>query len=88
MSAFRPAWWIMRANTLAELRGRAHFIGLQIEYSLIQRTVERERISMAQALNLSILIWPPLANGVLTGKYTAKARAMSGPEGFDLHPFG
>jgi aryl-alcohol dehydrogenase-like predicted oxidoreductase len=64
-----PAWWIAQANTLAHLRGWSPFIGLQIEYSLIERTVERELIPMAQALNLGVTAWSPLANGVLTGKY-------------------
>jgi aryl-alcohol dehydrogenase-like predicted oxidoreductase len=49
-----PAWWIAQANTLAELRGRTQFIGLQIEYSLIERTVERELIPMAKALNVGV----------------------------------
>jgi aryl-alcohol dehydrogenase-like predicted oxidoreductase len=74
-----PAWWIAQANTLAELRGWTKFVGLQIEYSLIERTVERELIPMAKALNLGVLAWSPLARGVLTGKYhgggkTDKAR--------------
>jgi aryl-alcohol dehydrogenase-like predicted oxidoreductase len=64
-----PAWWIAQANTLAQLRGWSHFIGLQIEYSLIERTVERELIPMAKALNLGVTAWAPLSNGVLTGKY-------------------
>ncbi len=67
-----PAWWIARANTLAELRGESPFVGLQIEYSLIERTVERELVPMAKALNLGVLAWSPLANGVLTGKYQGK----------------
>src|SRR6516225_9627432 len=64
-----PAWWIAQANTLATLRGWSPFVGLQIEYSLIERTVERELIPMAQALNLGFTAWSPLAGGVLTGKY-------------------
>ena len=64
-----PAWWIARANTLAELRGWSQFVGLQIEYSLMERTVERELIPMAKALNLGTLAWSPLAGGMLTGKY-------------------
>ena len=64
-----PAWWIAQANTLAHLRGWSPFIGLQIEYSLIERTVERELIPMAKALNLGLTAWSPLAGGVLTGKY-------------------
>jgi aryl-alcohol dehydrogenase-like predicted oxidoreductase len=64
-----PAWWIAQANTLAQLRGWSPFIGLQIEYSLIERTVERELIPMAKALNIGVTAWSPLAGGVLTGKY-------------------
>jgi aryl-alcohol dehydrogenase-like predicted oxidoreductase len=64
-----PAWWIAQANTLAQLRGWSPFIGLQIEYSLIERTVERELVPMAEALNVGVTAWSPLANGVLTGKY-------------------
>jgi aryl-alcohol dehydrogenase-like predicted oxidoreductase len=64
-----PAWWIAQANTLAHLRGWSPFIGLQIEYNLIERTVERELIPMAKALNLGLTAWSPLSNGVLTGKY-------------------
>jgi aryl-alcohol dehydrogenase-like predicted oxidoreductase len=64
-----PAWWIAQANTLAHLRGWSPFVGLQIEYSLIERTVERELIPMAKALNIGVTAWSPLGNGVLTGKY-------------------
>jgi aryl-alcohol dehydrogenase-like predicted oxidoreductase len=64
-----PAWWIAQANTLAQLRGWSPFIGIQIEYSLIERTVERELIPMAKALNVGVTAWSPLAGGVLTGKY-------------------
>src|SRR6202451_875557 len=64
-----PAWWIAQANTLAHLRGWTPFVGLQIEYSLLERTVERELIPMARALNIGATAWSPLAGGVLTGKY-------------------
>src|SRR6267154_2226067 len=70
-----PAWWVAQANTLAELRGWTQFIGLQLEYSLIERTVERELIPMAKALNLGVLAWSPLAGGVLTGKYHGEGKA-------------
>jgi len=60
---------VARASTLAELRGWTPFVGLQIEYSLIERTVERELIPMAEALGLGVTAWSPLAGGVLTGKY-------------------
>ncbi len=64
-----PAWWIAEANTLAHFRGWSPFVGLQIEYSLIERSVERELIPMAKALNIGVTAWSPLAGGVLTGKY-------------------
>jgi aryl-alcohol dehydrogenase-like predicted oxidoreductase len=66
-----PAWWVAQANTLACLRGWSPFIGLQIEYNLIERTVERELIPMAKALGLGMVAWSPLSGGVLTGKYNA-----------------
>src|ERR1700686_177023 len=70
-----PAWWVAQANTLAELRGWTKFIGLQIEYSLIERTVERELIPMAKALHTGVVAWSPLAGGVLTGKYHGQGNA-------------
>jgi aryl-alcohol dehydrogenase-like predicted oxidoreductase len=73
-----PAWWIAQANTFAQLRGWSQFTGLQMEYSLIQRTVERELVPMAKALNLGVLAWSPLANGALTGKYHGEGKADGG----------
>jgi aryl-alcohol dehydrogenase-like predicted oxidoreductase len=67
-----PAWWVAQANTLAALRGFSRFVGLQIEYSLAERTVERELIPMAKALNVGVTAWSPLASGLLTGKYHGK----------------
>ena len=64
-----PAWIVSQANTMAELRGWNQFIGLQIEYSLIQRTVEAELLPMAKAFGMTITPWAPLAGGALTGKY-------------------
>ena len=64
-----PAWIVSQANTMAELRGWNQFIGLQIEYSLIQRTVEAELFPMAKAFGMTITPWAPLAGGALTGKY-------------------
>jgi aryl-alcohol dehydrogenase-like predicted oxidoreductase len=71
-----PAWWVAQANTLASLRGWSPFIGLQIEYSLMERTVERELIPMSKALGVGVVAWSPLAGGVLSGKYNqGKAEA-------------
>jgi aryl-alcohol dehydrogenase-like predicted oxidoreductase len=64
-----PAWIVSQANTLAERSGWAPFIGLQIEYSLIERTPERDLLPMARAFDLGVTVWSPLGGGVLTGKY-------------------
>ena len=63
-----PAWVVAKANTLADLRGWTPFVGLQVEYSLIERTTERELLPMAAGLGLGVTAWSPLARGVLTGK--------------------
>jgi len=68
-----PAWIVSRANALAELRGWTSFAGIQIEYSLIQRTVERELLPMARALDLAVTAWGPIGGGVLSGKYNPDA---------------
>jgi len=67
-----PAWEVSRANMLADLRGWTPFVGLQVEYSLIQRTTERDLIPMAHALDLAVTPWSPLGRGILTGKYFKK----------------
>lgn len=67
-----PAWIVSRANTLADLRGWTPFVGLQIEYSLIQRTVERDLTPMAEALDIAVTAWGAIGGGVLSGKYTGK----------------
>jgi len=73
-----PAWWITQANTLAQLRGWSPFVGLQIEYNLIERSVERELIPMTKALNLGLTAWSPLARGILTGKYHGHGSSEQG----------
>jgi aryl-alcohol dehydrogenase-like predicted oxidoreductase len=65
-----PAWQIARMQTVADLRGWSPLVALQVEYSLVQRTVERELLPMARELGLGVLPWSPLAGGVLAGKYS------------------
>jgi len=64
-----PAWVVSQANTIAEFRGWASFVGLQIRYSLVDRTVERELLPMARALDLAVTPWGIVGSGVLSGKY-------------------
>ena len=72
-----PAWKVAQAQTLAELRGWTPFVGLQIEYSLLERTVEAELLPMARELGLGVTPWSPLKSGALSGKFTRKNRAQS-----------
>ena len=68
-----PAWVVSQANTIANFRGWSPFSALQVEYSLIERTVERDLIPMARAFGLTVTPWAPLGGGVLTGKYSRSA---------------
>ncbi|MDX2234424.1 MAG: aldo/keto reductase [Hyphomonadaceae bacterium] len=77
-----PAWRIAQLQTMADLRGWSPLVALQIEYSLVERTVEHELIPMAQALGLGVLPWSPLGGGVLTGKYDASD--LSDDHGADI----
>lgn len=65
-----PAWRIAEMQTLADMRGWSPFVALQIEYSLVERTVEHELMPMAAAMGLGVLPWSPLGGGVLAGKYS------------------
>ena len=71
-----PAWIVSIANTMADLRGWTPFVGLQIQYSLIQRTVERDLLPMARALDIAVTPWGILGSGVLSGKYNADKSAQ------------
>lgn len=64
-----PAWIVSQSNTLAQCYGWTEFVALQVEYSLIQRTPERDLLPMARAFDLAVTPWSPLGGGVLTGKY-------------------
>lgn len=64
-----PAWRAATAVTLAEARGWAPITAVQLEYSLVERSVERELLPMAAAFNLGTVAWSPLGGGLLTGKY-------------------
>jgi len=70
-----PAWKVSQAQTVAHLRGWAPLVALQIEYSLLERTVEGELIPMALEMGLGVTPWSPLKSGVLSGKYTRENAA-------------
>lgn len=74
-----PAWKVAQANTLAHFRGWSAFVALQIEYSLLERTVEQDLVPMALEFGLGITPWSPLKSGALSGKYTrANAGTVKG----------
>lgn len=65
-----PAWYASRLQTLAEVRGLERAAALQLEYSLVERNIEREHIPVALELGMGVMPWSPLGSGLLTGKYT------------------
>ncbi|WP_433120870.1 aldo/keto reductase [Micromonospora sp. CA-246542] len=81
-----PAWRVAGAAVHAELRGLAPLVGIQTEYSLAERSADRELLPMAQAHGLGAVLYSPLAGGLLTGKYrqgapgrlTARGDAVEG----------
>lgn len=75
-----PAWVVSKGNTLAELMGWSQLIALQVEYSLLQRTPERDLIPMAKHFGMTVTPWAPLAGGALTGKYLKGDRGRIKPE--------
>jgi aryl-alcohol dehydrogenase-like predicted oxidoreductase len=82
-----PAWIVAQANTLADCRGWTPFAGIQVEYSLVERTVERELIPMAETLGVGVTAWSPLAAGVLTGKYDPDAKGADKERRLDKIPW-
>src|SRR5476651_1900785 len=75
-----PAWVVAKGNTLAELMGWSQFVALQVEYSLLARTPERELIPMAKHFGMTVTPWAPLGGGALTGKYLRGEQGRIKPE--------
>lgn len=65
-----PAWKVVQAQCEAIFRSWTPLVALQIEYSLMERTVEGDLIPMAREMGLGVTPWSPLKGGVLSGKYT------------------
>ncbi|MBW4497532.1 MAG: aldo/keto reductase [Oscillatoria princeps RMCB-10] len=64
-----PAWWLARANTIADFQGWTPFIGTQLEYSMVERSCEPEFLPMSRELDIGLVSWSALAGGLVTGKY-------------------
>ncbi|GAB2778991.1 aldo/keto reductase [Halomonas shantousis] len=82
------AWQIMKALGIAERHGLARFESLQAYYTLAGRDLERELIPMLDSENLGLMVWSPLAGGLLSGKYDRDTQAEAGSRRttFDFPP--
>jgi aryl-alcohol dehydrogenase-like predicted oxidoreductase len=70
-----PGWYTAQAHTMALLRSWAPVIALQVEYSLLARTVEGELVPLALDAGMGLTPWSPLAGGFLSGKYSRDGEA-------------
>lgn len=83
-----PAWVTAQAQTMAQFRGWTPLIALQVEYSLLARTVEGELAPLARDQGMALTPWSPLKNGFLSGKYrrgaevtdSARSAYVGGPD--------
>ncbi|MBD3731382.1 MAG: aldo/keto reductase [Sphingopyxis sp.] len=78
-----PAWVVSRAQAFHDLRGVAPVAAMQLEYSLVERSIEREHLPLARAHDIGVMAWSPLAGGILTGKYTAQQAGGDEPKRMD-----
>lgn len=73
-----PAWYVAKAQLTARAYGWEPIAALQLEYSLIERHIEREHVPAAFDLGMAIVPWSPLASGFLAGKYERSADGATG----------
>lgn len=64
-----PAWGVMEAIMASELRGYVRFVSEQPPYNLLDRRIENELVPLAQAYDLALISWSPMAMGILAGRY-------------------
>ena len=82
------AWQIVKALGIAERLGCARFESLQAYYTIAGRDLERELVPMLQSEGLGLMVWSPLAGGLLSGKYTREQQGEQGSRRttFDFPP--
>jgi aryl-alcohol dehydrogenase-like predicted oxidoreductase len=78
------AWQIMKAQGIAERRGLARFESLQAYYTLAGRDLEREIVPMLTSEQVGLLVWSPLAGGLLSGKYGRDRQGEPGSRRVDF----
>ena len=79
-----PAWYLARAHTMAQKEGKDSLVALQLEYSLIERNIEREHIPAAQEFGMALCPWSPIAGGFLSGKYKREGDTGTGQGRLEL----
>ncbi len=82
------AWHIMKANSFAQYNRRSKFVSLQAHYAVASRDLERELVPVLKDLQMGLMVWSPLAGGLLSGKYNRKMEAAQGSRriNFDFPP--
>jgi aryl-alcohol dehydrogenase-like predicted oxidoreductase len=73
-----PAWYASRAQAIAQLRGQEPLAALQLEYSLVERSIEDEFVPLGIDQGMGIMVWSPLSSGLLSGKYRPSADGAIG----------
>jgi aryl-alcohol dehydrogenase-like predicted oxidoreductase len=73
-----PAWYAARMQTLAEAHAMTTLVNLQLQYSLVERNIEREYVDVATGLGMGITAWSPLGMGLLSGKYRPSEQGTDG----------
>lgn len=75
-----PAWVVAAANVMARERNQTPFTAMQLHYNLVERSIERDYFALADAQDMAILPWSPLAGGLLTGKFDRGAKTAAGDD--------
>lgn len=76
-----PAWLVMEALAISERYGLARYVSEQPPYNLLDRRIENELVPLAMRYNLGLLVWSPLASGVLAGRYERADQMPAGSRG-------
>lgn len=64
-----PAWWLAKANTMADFQGWSPLVATQVEYAITERSCEPEFLPFAHEMDVALACWSPLGGGVCSGKY-------------------
>jgi len=81
------AWHIMKAQGISELHDYPRFVSLQAYYTIAGRDIEREIVPLLKDQQMGLMVWSPLAGGLLSGKYTRQSAPEEGRRvNFDFPP--